>query len=260
MDFTNYLIESLLLENNLKIKNKIEDYRKQFGFEEDPDDDSTSIKNTRFPFLYYMVQPPVNYRKLPEEERQKLYSTMKEFFGVLHSATDSIVRKGLGQVFAPRKEDGSKPVVRLIYDGSNEYAAMYQQEDDNNNGIWEHGDFVYNLKAKNANIHTLVHELGHKYYYEVLPTELAGKWAEYYKDRKFRDRSEFVSKYAMQNDREDFAETFAVYVLGNEKIDSLYEKRRTNKNPAIVNKILSRFKKIVVDDHTKILKKSLKGR
>ena len=88
--------------------------------------------------------------------------------------------------------------------------------------------------------------MGHKFYYECLTDDQAKQWKDYYKTRKFREKQEFASKYAMENDREDFAECFAVYILGEEKINSLYDEKRINKNPEILQKLLLKFKMIAI--------------
>ena len=54
-----------------------------------------------------------------------------------------------------------------------------------------------------------------------------------------------MKKKPENNDKEDFSETFSVFVLGKEKIDSMYEKMKVSKNEEHLQKILRMFKKTV---------------
>lgn len=222
-------------------------YKTTLGLIPDPDDEADAVKAKRYDFGLFTIQPPFSYTKLSEEQRHHLYKKVRETLELILEAVKAVKEANLEFIFTGRPDgDKSKTIVRLVADKNDEYAAMYQQEDDDKDGIWEQGDFIINVFAKNNNIHTLVHEMGHKFYYECLTDDQAKQWKEYYKTRKFRDKQEFVSKYASENDREDAAECFAVYVLGDEKINSLYDEKRINKNQEILQKLMIKFKQIMI--------------
>lgn len=247
-DFINEQIEELIKVNNFKVvfplNEKKDKYKDTLGLVPDPDDDKN--KDTRYQFSGFMIQPPVNYKEFQTKKRIDMYKEMKRFLEIVEQSVSILKSRGLGLTFKIKPDgDTSLPVIRLVYDAENEYAAMYQQEDDDKDGIWESGDFLYNLKAKNANIHTFIHEYGHKYYYEVFTNDNAEAWKEYYEIRKYREKNEFVTEYAKENHREDFAETFAVYALGASKINELYDKMRVNKNVEKVQKLIGKLKSLV---------------
>ena len=264
MKFIKHLINEAVLEANVNLnamasnyivssdyKKLDKKYKQSLGLVPDPDDEPDSVKAKRYDFGAFVVQPPYSYHKLSEKERHRLYKKVRETLELILEAVKAVQNAGLGFIFTGTPDgDTSKTIVRLVADKYDEYAAMYQQEDDDQDGIWEQGDFIINVFAKNNNIHTLVHEMGHKFYYECLKDEQAKEWKEYFKIRLFKHKNdhkqEFVSKYSMENDREDAAECFAVYVLGDEKINSLYDEKRINKNPEIVQKLMKNFHRIMI--------------
>lgn len=238
MDFSEFLIEHLLEERNKDTT------MQSMGLTQDPDKDPN--KSSRFQYSGFLIQPPKEHHKLSPKERLAMYHLIVEFTKMLDKSISLIKKRGLGDTFAKsRKPDGSPAAIRLLSDPDNEYAEMYQQEDADKDGDWDAGDFIFNLEAKNNNIHTIVHAFGHKHFYEALPDPDAEEWKDYYEVRKYRDQQEFVTKYAAENHREDYAETFAVYVLGYEQINSMYDQRRTNKDVECIQKILKRFKQLV---------------
>ncbi len=256
MKFIKYLINEEVANANLAsnyiiatdYKKLDKKYKQTLGLIPDPDDEPDSIKAKRYDFGNFEIQPPLTYHKLDEKKRHHLYKEVRKTLEIILEGVKAISSKGLSFIFTGTPDgDASKTVIRLVADKYNEYAAMYQQEDDDKDGIWEQGDFIINVFAKNHNIHTFVHEVGHKFYYECLSSKQAEEWKHYYKSRKFREKHEFATKYAGEsNDREDFAEVFALYVLGEEKIDSLYDEKRVNKNPEIRGKLLMKFRQIAV--------------
>lgn len=238
MDFSQFLIEQLLNERNSKAAGE------SMGLTADPDKDPA--KGNRFQYGNFLIQPPKDHHKRNSKERLDVYHKIVAFFKELDQAVAAISRKSLHDTFQKsRKPDGQLAVIRLICDADNEYAEMYQQDDPDKDGEWDAGDFLFNLDAKNNNIHTIVHALGHKHFYEVLPDADAEEWKDYYEVRKYKDKQEFVTKYAQDNHREDYAETFAVYVLGPELVNKLYDKPRINKDPEVVQKILKRFRQTI---------------
>ena len=223
--------------------------KNEMGLPDNPDKDPK--KSERFRYGCYMVQPPGEYHKKNPKERLVIYKSMVNFFNLLKDAIDVIRAKGVQEVFKPTTiEDQSLSVWRLVYDPDNEYAELYQQEE-GKNGEWNRGDFIWNLGAKNDNLHTLVHAIGHQYFYECISDEDAEDWKDYYELRKHRNKHEFVSEYAKQNHREDFAETFACYILGRDKINGMYDKMKITKDIGAYQKILGKFKKLVSDKKKK---------
>ena len=251
MDFISFLLNEASQEAQVKLhseyyKNAGKKHKKTMGLVPDPDHEPEQIKNTRYNYGIFSIQPPVNFFSKTTKQRLASYKRIKKMLEIITDGVEVINKRGLSHTFLGRPDqDTSRTVIRLIDDHDNEFAAMYQQEDDDKDGAWEQGDFIINVSAKNANIHTWVHEAGHKFFYEVLTDEQAEAWKDYYKLRKYRDKDEFITKYAKENHREDFAEMFAVYVLGDDRIDFLYDKRRTNKNEEMKQKLLREFKKIV---------------
>lgn len=240
MDFLNFLIEDLTRGHNERAKINA------MGLIDHPDLDKN--KDKRFKYGCYMIQPPKEIYQMNVKERLAVYKEMKHFLKLLYETIEIINDKDLGKVFNPkevRKEDKTLSVWRLIFDPSNEYAELYQQSDDDFDNNWERGDFIWNLGASNDNIHTMVHAIGHQYFYEVLTDEQADEWKDFYDLRKYRKKNEFLTQYAKVNHREDYAETFAVYVLGRDKINSLYEdEMKVSKDISSNQKILSKFKRI----------------
>jgi len=254
--FIRHLINEAIVNANIAANNYIvssdykkldKKYKQTLGLVPDPDDEPDAVKAKRYEFDSFTIQPPYFYHKLNDKDRHHLYKKVRETLELILEAVKAIKEADLGFIFTGTPDgDTSKTVIRLVADKYDEYAAMYMQEDDDKDGIWEQGDFIINVFAKNDNIHTLVHEMGHKFYYECLTDDQAKQWKDYYKTRKFREKQEFASKYAMENNREDFAECFAVYILGEEKINSLYDEKRINKNPEILQKLLLKFKMIAI--------------
>ena len=254
MDFINFLIREELEGVALNSYKTKKGKKREMGLVLDPDDEEAGIKNTRYNYGGFLIQPPVGYSKLSPKKRAAMFRKMKKALEVITESVEAINNRDLGVTFtAEPDKDRSKCIIRLIDDHDNEYAAMYQQEDDDNDGAWERGDFIYNISAKNANIHTFCHESGHKFFYEVLTDKQAEDWQDYYKLRKYRDKMEFVTKYAKDNHREDFAETFAIYILGKERIDKLYDKMRVSKHEDKIQSVIGKFKKIVFDKSNTIL-------
>lgn len=256
MKFIRHLINEAIVNANIAANNYIvssdykkldKKYKQTLGLVPDPDDEPDAVKAKRYEFDSFTIQPPYFYHKLNDKDRHHLYKKVRKTLELILEAVKAIKEADLGFIFTGTPDgDTSKTVIRLVADKYDEYAAMYMQEDDDKDGVWEQGDFIINVFAKNDNIHTLVHEMGHKFYYECLTDDQAKQWKDYYKTRKFREKQEFASKYAMENDREDFAECFAVYILGEEKINSLYDEKRINKNPEILQKLLLKFKMIAI--------------
>jgi len=254
--FIRHLINEAIVNANIAANNYIvssdykkldKKYKQTLGLVPDPDDEPDAVKAKRYEFDSFTIQPPYFYHKLNDKDRHHLYKKVRKTLELILEAVKAIKEADLGFIFTGTPDgDTSKTVIRLVADKYDEYAAMYMQEDDDKDGVWEQGDFIINVFAKNDNIHTLVHEMGHKFYYECLTDDQAKQWKDYYKTRKFREKQEFASKYAMENDREDFAECFAVYILGEEKINSLYDEKRINKNPEILQKLLLKFKMIAI--------------
>lgn len=257
MNFIKYLITEEIQNANLEAnyiissnyKKLDKKYKASLGLVPDPDDEPDAVKAKRYDFGNFVIQPPYTYSKLNEKQRDELYKAVRKTLEMILEGVKLITNKGLGFIFTGMPDgDKTKTVIRLVADKYDEYAAMYMQEDDDKDGVWENGDFIINVFAKNHNIHTFVHEVGHKLYYEYLSNQQAEEWKEYFRIRKFKeDKHEFVSKYAKENDREDMAECFAVYVLGDERINSLYDERRLNKNVDTIVKLKTKFKTIIIN-------------
>jgi hypothetical protein len=78
-------------------------------------------------------------------------------------------------------------------------------------------------EGKEELLETVTHEVGHNTHYNVMSNnpELANKWIEInqasYTQNSY-DGTGFVSSYAMTNEREDFAESYASYITDPEKL------------------------------------------
>lgn len=246
MDFVNFTIKDLIESAERKITNaavnasyKERSVKNPMGLVDHPDLDKN--KHTRFEYGCFQIQPPPGYDKWPQNKRVRFYKDLQDFLGKLYAAVNVISKKGYSSMFLPTAEDKTKTVIRLIDDEDNEYAELYQQEDDDKDNIWEKGDIIWNLGARNDNLHTIVHAFGHQYFYEILSDEAAEEWKDYFDIRKYRKKQEFVTEYAMENHREDFAETFSVLILGRDRINAMYKTPKINKN---VNVVIAIVKKL----------------
>ena len=78
-------------------------------------------------------------------------------------------------------------------------------------------------EGKEELLKTVTHEVGHNTHYNIMSNnpELANKWIEInqasYTQNSY-DGTGFVSSYAMTNEREDFAESYASYITDPEKL------------------------------------------
>lgn len=162
----------------------------------------------------------------------------KELFDTLKVAIDALKDRGFRDLL-------SGP-IKVIEEPKGELAALYKQKSKEHGG-YGIGTLIYNIDAKNANPHTVVHELGHKLWYEQFSPKQKETWKKYWTKRiADRGRKAFMTTYGQKNEREDFAEVFAFYCLGN-KIDSYYDKgsKRLNKDVSIRKELVETFKKIV---------------
>lgn len=78
-------------------------------------------------------------------------------------------------------------------------------------------------EGKEELLKTVTHEVGHNAHYNIMSNnpKLANKWTEINQTsytQKSCDGTGFVSSYAMTNEREDFAESYAHYVIDPEKL------------------------------------------
>jgi hypothetical protein len=104
--------------------------------------------------------------------------------------------------YEPRMGQG--PLGQYLYDQS-ELAGCYTKKN--------HRITIHRLVDEPLFLHTLYHEIGHHVFYEVLKPTPKKQWVT-----QIYPHSDHVSEYAKRNAAEDFAETYATYLLDNEKL------------------------------------------
>lgn len=108
----------------------------------------------------------------------------------------------------------------LVYEPVSGHGPMgvYAYEQDEFNGYVtpmrkNHRVLIHRIPDLKQFFHTLYHEIGHHVFYEVITQKEKKRWVtEVYPE------SPFVTPYASRNASEDFAETYATYLLDNEKL------------------------------------------
>jgi len=75
---------------------------------------------------------------------------------------------------------------------------------------------IYQIYNKQQFYHVLFHELGHHVYFQIIGQALKMKWV---KDICRNDK--FISKYASRNAAEDFAESYAAYLLEPDELKKI---------------------------------------
>lgn len=75
---------------------------------------------------------------------------------------------------------------------------------------------IFELHNLQQFLHVLFHELGHHVYFKVISQSLKMRWV-----KKISRNDKHISKYASRNAAEDFAETYASYLLEPDKLKNI---------------------------------------
>ena len=78
---------------------------------------------------------------------------------------------------------------------------------------------VYDFDNKEMFYHILYHEIGHYVFYNIINGFVRKKWVT-----QISKNSPYVTKYAAVNASEDFAETYATFILKPAKLYTLGQK------------------------------------